>query len=223
MPTFPVRSIARYAQGGAIHYGRIEDGELIRLSAAPWSGGVETGERDRFDQVRLLAPSVPTKVVCVGLNYGAHIAESQSMVPGAAARSEPMLFLKPPSAVIGIGEAIRYPAGVTRLDPEGELAVVIGRRARAVPREHALEYVAGFTCFNDVSARNYQKSDGQWARAKGFDTFAPLGPWIVPGLDPGSLALECRVNGAVRQRATTRDLLFTVDTLIAHISAIMTL
>lgn len=218
-----VARFARYESGGAVHHGRLADGVLVRLSDAPWLGGIETGERDALAAVRLLAPCVPTKLVCVGLNYRAHIAESQSVVPGAEPPREPMLFLKPPSAVIGPGEAIRYPAGVTRLDPEGELAVVIGRRARAVPRERALEHVAGFTCFNDVSARNYQRSDGQWARAKGFDTFAPLGPWIATGLDPAALTLECRVNGAVRQRAATRDLLFAVDELLAHISGIMTL
>ena len=136
---------------------------------------------------------------------------------------EPLLFLKPPSAVLASGEPIRYPEGVTRLDPEGELAIVIGRRARAVLRERALDHVAGFTCFNDVSARNYQKSDGQWTRAKGFDTFAPLGPWMAVGLDAGALAIECRVNGETRQRGNTQDLLFPVPELIRFISSIMTL
>jgi 2-keto-4-pentenoate hydratase/2-oxohepta-3-ene-1,7-dioic acid hydratase in catechol pathway len=221
MTTSP-QHIARYAANGAVHFGRHHAGEFARLSAAPWEGGRETGERDPASSVRLLPPVAPTKIICVGLNYRAHIAES---VTGSQTGPppEPLLFLKPPSAVLSSGEAIRYPPGVTRLDPEAELAIVIGRRARAVPRERALEYVAGFTCFNDVSARNYQKSDGQWTRAKGFDTFAPLGPWIAVGLEADGLAVECRVNGERRQHGNTRDLLFPVPELIRFISSIMTL
>jgi 2-keto-4-pentenoate hydratase/2-oxohepta-3-ene-1,7-dioic acid hydratase in catechol pathway len=118
---------------------------------------------------------------------------------------------------------IRYPPGVTRLDPEAEMAVVIGRRARAVTRAEAHDVIAGVTAFNDVSARNYQRTDGQWARAKGFDTFAPFGPVIATGLSPGQLAVTCRVNGGERQRGSTAELLVPVDELIRHISAIMTL
>jgi 2-keto-4-pentenoate hydratase/2-oxohepta-3-ene-1,7-dioic acid hydratase in catechol pathway len=222
MPTPEPQHIARYTVDGAAHFGRRRDGEFARLSGPPWEGGRETGERDAFAAVRLLAPVVPTKIVCVGLNYRAHIAEN---VTGVAreAPSEPLLFLKPPSALLASGAAIRYPRGVTRLDPEAELAIVIGRRARAVTRERALEHVAGFTCFNDVSARNYQKSDGQWTRAKGFDTFAPLGPWVTTGLVAEGLCVECRVNGERRQRGDTRDLLFPVPELIRFISSVMTL
>lgn len=223
MPIPRPQHIARYARNGAVHFGRREGSEFARLTAAPWEGGRETGERDAAATVRLLAPVLPTKIVCVGLNYRAHIAESVTAVPGAAPPAEPLLFLKPPSAVVASGEPIRYPPGVTRLDPEAELGVVIGRRARAVPRERALDYVAGFTCFNDVSARNYQKSDGQWTRAKGFDTFAPLGPWIAVGLAAEELGIECRVNGERRQHANTRDLLFPIPELIRFISSIMTL
>jgi 2-keto-4-pentenoate hydratase/2-oxohepta-3-ene-1,7-dioic acid hydratase in catechol pathway len=195
----------------------------VRLSGYPWEGGVETGERDAAASVALLPPVVPTKVVCVGLNYVEHIAESASVVPGAAPPAEPLLFLKPPSAVIGTGEAIVHPSGVTRLDPEGEMAVVIGRRARRVRAATALDHVAGLTCFNDVSARNFQRSDGQWTRAKGFDTFAPLGPWVVVGLDPAARSVECRVNGERRQFGRTADLRFDVPFLVAFISSIMTL
>jgi 2-keto-4-pentenoate hydratase/2-oxohepta-3-ene-1,7-dioic acid hydratase in catechol pathway len=164
-----------------------------------------------------------TKIVCVGLNYAAHAAESVAVATGLAPGEEPLLFLKPPSALIASGESIRYPAGVTRLDPEAELAVVIGRRARAVAAHEAMDHVAGLTCFNDVSARNYQKSDGQWARAKGFDTFAPIGPWLALGLDPRGLTVECRVNGERRQFGNTRDLRFDVAFLVSHVSRIMTL
>ena len=222
MPSSP-QHIARYTLNGAAHVGRYQGDHFARLSAMPWEGGRETGERDPASAVRLLAPVIPTKIVCVGLNYRAHVAESVTAAPGAEPPSEPLLFLKPPSAVIASGDAILYPPGVSRLDPEAELAVVIGRRARAVPRERALEFVAGLTCFNDVSARNYQRSDGQWTRAKGFDTFAPLGPWVAVGLEADGLAVECRVNGQRRQRANTSELLFPVPELIRFISSIMTL
>ncbi len=223
MSSDAVRHIARYRVGAEVRYGRRDDGGYVRLSDAPWLGGHETGEFDPADAVTLLAPVTPSKIVCVGLNYRAHLAESATFVPGSAPPDEPLLFLKPASAVIGSGAAIVYPAGVTRLDPEAELAVVIGRRARAVGEAEALACVAGLTCFNDVSARNYQRQDGQWTRAKGFDTFAPVGPWIAVGLAPGGLEVACRVNGDTRQRGNTSDLLFPIPTLIRHISGIMTL
>ncbi len=223
MPLDPPLLVARYQRDGRTCHGRRDGAAFARLSAPPWEGGIATGEHDPLESVTLLPPVVPTKVVCVGLNYRAHIAESQSVVPGAAPPAEPLLFLKPPSAVIPTGAAVRYPRGVTRLDPEAELAVVIGRRARHVRAGSALDHVAGLTCFDDVSARNYQRSDGQWTRAKGFDTFAPLGPWVAVGLDPGALAVECRVNGATRQRGHTADLLFGVPALVSFVSSIMTL
>ncbi len=221
----PVVHIARYRFQGAVHHGRRDGDTFVRLAGPPWETGVLTGARDAAADVQVLAPVVPTKIVCVGLNYRAHIAESVTRVVtnDAGVPQEPLLFLKPPSAVIGPGEAICYPAGVTRLDPEGEMGVVIGRRARRVRAGDALAHVAGIVCVNDVSARNYQRQDGQWTRAKGFDTFAPIGPWLAVGLDPGALAVECRVNGGVRQRGTTSDLLFPVPVLIEFISHIMTL
>jgi 2-keto-4-pentenoate hydratase/2-oxohepta-3-ene-1,7-dioic acid hydratase in catechol pathway len=221
-----VRRIARYLADGAPWYGLLEGDLFLRMDRAPWEGGRETGARDRRDAVRLLPPAVPTKIVCVGLNYGEHIAESATVLPGRAPQSrpdEPLLFLKPPSAVIGSGEAIRYPAGVTRLDPEAEMAVVIGRRATAIEAADAHRHIAGLTCVNDVSARDYQRRDGQWTRAKGFDTFAPLGPWLAMGLDPAALSVECRVNGQVRQSGRTSDLLFPVPFLVSFISRVMTL
>ncbi len=214
---------ARYECGGSVRFGRVVAGGFERWSAPPWLGGSAAGAMDGNDQAKLLTPSSPTKIVCVGLNYRAHIAESLSVAPGGVAPVEPLLFLKPPSAAIASGEAIRYPRGVTRLDPEAEMALVIGRRARAVSEAVALDHVAGVTAFNDVSARNYQKSDGQWARAKGFDTFAPFGPWIAVGLDPRALSVECRVNGERRQRGHTSDLLFTPAFLVHFISHVMTL
>jgi 2-keto-4-pentenoate hydratase/2-oxohepta-3-ene-1,7-dioic acid hydratase in catechol pathway len=223
VPAATIQHIARYRSHERIHYGRRVDGAFARLSAPPWEGGRETGDVDDASSLALLAPVTPTKIVCVGLNYREHIAESQTVIPDSVARGEPLLFLKPPSAVIASGEAIHYPPGVTRLDPEGELAIVVGRRARAVREDAALDHVAGFTCLNDVSARNYQKSDGQWTRAKGFDTFAPLGPWIAVGSRFEALEVECRVNGERRQHGNTRDLIYPVPFLVAYVSSIMTL
>jgi len=224
MPDVPAQHIARYRFEGVNCWGRREGELFVRLDAPPWLGGRESGPRDAAARTVLLAPAEPTKIVCVGLNYRDHIAESATAVPGGLdAPAEPLLFLKPPSAVVATGDAIRYPRGVERLDPEAELGVVIGRRARAVSVASALDHVAGYTCFNDVSARNYQRKDGQWTRAKGFDTFAPLGPWVAVGLAPGALDVRCRVNGEERQHGNTADLLHPVPFLISFISHIMTL
>jgi 2-keto-4-pentenoate hydratase/2-oxohepta-3-ene-1,7-dioic acid hydratase in catechol pathway len=160
----------------------------------------------------------PTKVIGIGQNYRAHAAEMGKPLP-----AEPLMFLKPPSAVIGDGEPIRRPAGFARVDHEAELGVVIGTRAHRVPKDRALEVVAGYTCVNDVSVRELQQRDGQWTRAKGFDSFCPIGPRVVAGLDPSNLRIMARVNGEVRQDSTTADLIFDVPTLIAFITEYMTL
>ena len=160
----------------------------------------------------------PTKIVGIGQNYRAHAAEMGKGIP-----EEPLMFLKPLSAVIVDGAAIERPAGYERVDFEGELGVVIGKRARRVTREQALEYVEGYTIVNDVTVRDLQKKDGQWTRAKGFDTFCPIGPRVVPGLDPSKLHLTTRVNGVVKQDSPTSDLIFDVPTLISFVSQHMTL
>jgi 2-keto-4-pentenoate hydratase/2-oxohepta-3-ene-1,7-dioic acid hydratase in catechol pathway len=161
---------------------------------------------------------VPSKIIGIGQNYCAHAAEMGKGLP-----EEPLMFLKPRSAMIPADGAIERPAGYERVDYEGELGVVIGRRARRVSRDHALEFVMGFTCVNDVSVRDLQKQDGQWTRAKGFDTFCPIGPRIVAGLDPAKLWLVTRVNGVVRQDSSTADMIFDVPTLVAFVSQHMTL
>ncbi len=171
-----------------------------------------------LSEVELLPPVLPSKVLAVGRNYAAHAAELDNPPP-----EEPILFLKPPSAVIGPGEAIVLPALSQRVDYEAEVAVVIGRRCRNVQAADALSYILGYTCANDVTARDLQRRDHQWTRGKGFDTFCPLGPWIVPGLDPTGLEVIGRVNGEVRQHGHTRDLLFPIPDLIAYIAAVMTL
>ena len=161
---------------------------------------------------------VPSKIIGIGVNYRAHALEMGKGLP-----EEPLMFLKPRSAMIAAGEPIERPAGYERVDYEGELGVVIGQRARHVSRDRALEVVLGFVCINDVTVRDLQKRDGQWARAKGFDTFCPIGPRIVAGLDPSKLAIATRVNGARKQDSSTADLIFDVPTLIAFVSAHMTL
>lgn len=166
----------------------------------------------------LLPPVRPGKIVCVGRNYAAHAAEHNAPVP-----QEPMIFLKAPSALLPPGAAIEVPAGIGRVDHEVELAIVIGKRARDVSKTDALDYVLGYTCANDVSARDLQNKDGQWGRAKGFDTFCPLGPWIVTDLDPADLAVRAWVNGELKQDSRTSFMLFNVPTLIAFISHVMTL
>jgi len=163
-------------------------------------------------------PCAPTKIVGVGLNYRAHALEMGKPLP-----SEPLLFLKPPSAVIGSGTPIVLPTGYERVDYEGELGVVIGRRARNVPVARALEYVDGLTCALDITVRDLQKRDVQYTRAKGFDTFCPLGPVIARGLDPSHLRLLTRLNGLVRQDSSTEDLIFSVPELVAFVSGVMTL
>jgi 2-keto-4-pentenoate hydratase/2-oxohepta-3-ene-1,7-dioic acid hydratase in catechol pathway len=171
-----------------------------------------------LSQVSLLAPLQPGKIICVGRNYVAHAHEHGAEVPEL-----PLLFLKPPSAVIGPGEAIVLPPQSQQVEHEAELAVVIGRRGRWIPAEEALNYVLGYTIANDVTARDLQRRDGQWTRSKGFDTFCPLGPWIDTDFNPADALITCRVNGELRQMASTRDMVFDVRQLIAFASSIMTL
>ncbi|MGH3218210.1 MAG: fumarylacetoacetate hydrolase family protein [Streptosporangiaceae bacterium] len=237
--------IARFSKGDGVAYGVVE-GEpgdadqpgdrsaVLRLSIAelyghPFGvdpGGVRlTGRRYPLAEVRLLAPVLPSKVVAAGRNYAEHAAEMDGERQAESLEgAEPVLFLKPSTSVTGPGDAIRYPVKLTdRVDFEGELAVIIGRLCRSVPRERAEEVIFGYTCANDVTARDLQARDGQWTRAKGFDTFCPLGPWMETGTDPADLQLTTTVNGAVRQQARTSELLWDVPNLIAHVSQVMTL
>jgi 2-keto-4-pentenoate hydratase/2-oxohepta-3-ene-1,7-dioic acid hydratase in catechol pathway len=161
---------------------------------------------------------VPSKIIGIGLNYRKHAAEMNKGLP-----EEPLMFLKPPSAMIASGEAIERPSGWKRVDYEAELGVVIAQRTRRISRERALEAVLGFVCVNDVTVRDLQVKDVQYTRAKGFDTFCPIGPRIVAGLDPSKLAIKTRVNGVVKQDSSTSDLIFDVPTLIAFCSNYMTL
>ena len=218
--------IARFAKGDGVAYGVVE-GEaaqtIAELYGHPFgidpSGVRLTGQRYPLAEVRLLAPVLPSKVVAVGKNYAEHVREMGSELP-----AEPVLFLKPSTSVTGPGDRIAYPVKLTdRVDYEGELAVIIGRLCRDVPKERAYDVIFGYTCANDVTARDLQLRDGQWTRAKGFDTFCPLGPWMETATDPSDLGITTRVNGEVRQHARTRELLWDVPSLIEYISSVMTL
>jgi 2-keto-4-pentenoate hydratase/2-oxohepta-3-ene-1,7-dioic acid hydratase in catechol pathway len=195
------------------------EGDRIRpLGAAPWAGGLPDGAAVPLAEVALLAPVEPSKIVCVGRNYRAHARELGNEVPAT-----PLLFLKPPTAVIGPQEPIRCPEASREVHHEAELGVVIGRPlSRATPAEARLA-VFGYTCLNDVTARDIQREERQFTRAKGFDTFCPVGPVVETVLDPLEASVVCRVNGAERQRGSTRDMVHDPFALVAFISGVMTL
>ena len=195
----------------------VEEGGVYRALDGDLFGNWRAGD-EVAPPTTVLAPVTPSKIVCIGLNYRDHAAEQGKPLP-----AEPLIFLKPSSAIVAPDEPIVIPEGVGRVDYESEMALVIGRRATRVSEADALAHVFGLTCMNDVTARDLQKKDGRYTRAKGFDTFAPLGPCIATGLDPDDLEVAGLLNGTVRQQSRTRELIFPVATLIAYISRIMTL
>lgn len=211
--------ICRVAVGDELSYGVLEGEAVALLSSHPFGPFEPDGRVLRVEEVRLLAPVLPSKVVAVGRNYAEHVRE----MGGDAPPSEPMVFLKPSTSVIGPGEPIALPWQSERVEHEAELAIVIGRLCRDVPEDRVAEVVLGYTCANDVTARDLQRADGQWGRAKGFDTFCPLGPWIETAFDPEDAAIECQVNGESRQSGSTGDMVHSVTELVAWISSVMTL
>jgi 2-keto-4-pentenoate hydratase/2-oxohepta-3-ene-1,7-dioic acid hydratase in catechol pathway len=208
---------SRYAEGS---YGVITDGQVTPLSGAPWQSGAALNDSLNLGEVVLTAPVEPSKIVCIGLNYRAHVEASLS---ADKAPEFPLIFLKPPSAIIGPGETIIHPKQSTWVDYEAELGVVIGQKGRNIPASEAEKHIFGFTCVNDVTARDLQKLDGQWSRAKGFDTFCPVGPWIVPYLNYRDVLVEGIHNGRVTQSGRTSLMIFDIPFLIEYISAAMTL
>ncbi|TPG16157.1 fumarylacetoacetate hydrolase family protein [Pedococcus bigeumensis] len=216
--------IARYTTGEDPSYGIVE-GEPGREFIAQVQGDplyqplVLTGEQVALDDVRLLAPVIPrSKVIGIGRNYADHAKEMGGEPP-----EQPLMFLVPNTAVVGPGDPIVMPAGAQEISYEGELAVIIGRIAKDVPKERVKEVVYGYTCANDVTARDWQRGDGQWARAKGFDTSKPLGPWISTELDVSNLRIQSRLDGETRQDGNTADMIFDVETLVSYVSAAFTL
>ncbi|MDB4992716.1 MAG: 2-hydroxyhepta-2,4-diene,7-dioate isomerase [Myxococcaceae bacterium] len=210
--------LARLRLQGRDVFAVLDSTEAKVLSAAPWAGGTDTGERVAWNEAMLLAPVTPPKILCVGRNYAAHAKELGHEVP-----KEPLLFLKPSSALLAPGGSIRLPNESTRVEHEAELGVVIKTLCKNVAASDALSHVLGYTCVGDITARDLQKSDGQWSRAKGFDTFCPVGPWIETELDPRSVRVTCRVNGTTKQDGSTSQMMFPVAELIAYASRMMTL
>jgi 2-keto-4-pentenoate hydratase/2-oxohepta-3-ene-1,7-dioic acid hydratase in catechol pathway len=199
-------------------FARLEGDRAIEYGAAPWLGGKETGKVHAFLPGDLVVPVAPSKILCVGRNYAAHAKEMGNELP-----KEPMIFLKPPSALLDPGGTVRLLRESTKIEHEAELVIVIGKRVRRAKREEARAAIFGYTCANDISARDLQKSDGQWWRAKGSDTFCPIGPWIETELEPKDLSVVCRVNGDVKQNARTSSMIFDVEAIVAHASSAMTL
>ena len=213
--------IAKFAYKGVPAWGLVDGPELVLFKGHPLFNNYETtGDRLPLKDVQLMPPVLPTtKILCIGKNYEDHAIEMGLGVP-----TEPLIFFKPTSALIGPEESIVIPSKVTTdVDPEGELVIVIGQLAKNVSEEEAMDYVWGFTIGNDVSARDIQDRDGQWARAKGFDTFCPLGPWIETEFVPDGQVLETRVDGEIRQKASNELMLYSVPKIIAHITEAITL
>ena len=221
--------ITRVAVGSEVFFAAVDgvddrdsdlpvDARLRVIDVHPFGEITFTGQEVTGAQARLLAPVLPSKVIAVGRNYAAHAAEMGNDVP-----AEPMIFLKPNTSVIGPGAEIHLPAMSQQVEHEAELAIVIGRLCREVPEERVAEVILGYTCANDVTARDLQKTDGQWGRAKGFDTFCPLGPWIATDLDVSDLAITCHVDDDERQSSRTSLLVHSVPKLVSWISQVMTL
>ncbi len=204
--------LVRFQTEQGIFSGIIE-GDAIR------PGGANPASREeRLSNVRLLAPCSPSKIVAVGLNYRDHAEELNMKLP-----EEPLLFLKPSSSVIGPGDTVIMPPQSARVDYEAELAIVIGKEAKRVPATDAGAVILGYTCLNDVTARDLQSKDGQWTRAKGFDTFCPIGPWIDTDIDPSDLKIDLLLNGVIKQSSRTSNLIFSPDKLVEFITSVMTL
>lgn len=217
--------IARFSIDGTVGFGVVEGEpadpgglELDIIKGHPFGGVERSGRRVPVSRVRLLPPVLPSKIVGVGRNYAGHATELGHAVPAA-----PLMFLKPSTAVIGPGDPIAYPSFSAEVHHEAELAVVIGRMCREVPRERVGEVILGYTCANDLTARDVQQRESQWARAKGFDNSCPLGPWVETDLDPGDLTVMCTVNGEQRQLGRTSEMTHSVADLIVHLTEAMTL
>ncbi|MBI2906352.1 MAG: fumarylacetoacetate hydrolase family protein [Chloroflexi bacterium] len=214
--------IVRFAADGKVKYGTLATDVIRVLKGSPFDRGEEWLGHDgavyRLGDVKLLAPCRPSKLVCLGLNYRRHAEELNMKLPTA-----PLIFLKPSTAVVGPEAKIVLPRIYEQVDYEGELGVVIGRRARHVPKRRWRDCVLGFTCVNDVTERRYQELDGQWTRAKSYDTFAPIGPWIETEMDPSKVQVETYLNGQLCQSGCTDDLVFAIPELIGFITGVMTL
>jgi 2-keto-4-pentenoate hydratase/2-oxohepta-3-ene-1,7-dioic acid hydratase in catechol pathway len=211
--------IIRYQyQSESPKFGWLQDSFVGPIEGNPFQGFRRLEPSLPLEKVKLLPPTQPTKIICVGRNYIAHAEEHGAEVPKI-----PLIFLKPPSALLAPGDPIHLPTQSQQVEHEGELVIVIGRTGRLIAPEEAAEFVFGYTVGNDVTARDLQNSDGQWTRSKGFDTFCPIGPWIETEFNPADALLTCHVNGQMRQMASTRDMVFSTSTIISFASSVMTL
>jgi 2-keto-4-pentenoate hydratase/2-oxohepta-3-ene-1,7-dioic acid hydratase in catechol pathway len=210
--------IVRYQDGSLIKYGVIEKEAIREMEGDPFSHFHLTSKIKKIEEAKLLSPCLPSKIVALGLNYRDHAEEVKLPIP-----DKPLLFIKPSTSVIGPGEAILYPKMSRRVDYEAELAVVIGKVAKNVSEERAADYILGYTCLNDVTARDLQPKDGQWTLSKSFDTFSPIGPWIVTDVDPYQIEISSYLNGERRQHSNTKNLIFGPRQLVSFISWAMTL
>lgn len=208
----------RFEKQNAICYGIIEDDQVIKVEGDLFEHYIVTEQKYSLDEVKLLAPCVPSKVVAVGLNYRDHAQEMKETIP-----DHPKIFLKPATAIIGPEDPIVIPAMSQRVDYEAEIAVVMKKTAKNISAEESSDYILGYTCLNDVTARDLQSIDGQWTRAKGFDTFAPVGPWITDELDPNHVDVQLFLNGEQKQHSNTSNFIWKIEELISFISQIMTL
>ncbi|HVB64624.1 MAG TPA: fumarylacetoacetate hydrolase family protein [Nitrolancea sp.] len=211
--------IARYLADGSPRYGIVEHGTVYQADGDLFEGLSKGAEVGSIDSLTLLPPVEPSKIVAIGLNYALHVTEND---PNRTVPTEPVIFMKPQSALLGHGGVIELPVA-NRIDHEAELCIVIGKTASRVSEAAALDYVLGFTCGNDVSHRDFQRKDGQWVRAKGFDTFAPLGPVIETDVDVSNLAIQARLNGEVKQSSNTNNMIFKPAFLVSFVSEVMTL
>jgi 2-keto-4-pentenoate hydratase/2-oxohepta-3-ene-1,7-dioic acid hydratase in catechol pathway len=210
--------IVRFSLGKRTSYGILDNQTIKVIQGNPFQNIRYSGTLYKLSEVKLLAPSVPSKIVCLGVNYRSHAGELSAQLPPS-----PLIFLKPPTAIIGPEDKIIYPEMSRRVDYEGEVGVVMKKKASHISSQNALDYVLGYTCFNDVTACDLQKLDGQWTRGKGFDTFAPFGPCIETDFDPTNAPLETYLNGELKQKSNTAELIFPIKEIISFISRVMTL
>lgn len=210
--------LVRYRYEKEVRWGKTDKDEVIPLKEAPFNKIKPTSESIPIEKCVLLPPAVPSKIVLVGLNYKDHARELNMKIP-----KEPVIFLKPPTSLSGPGDSIFYPPGVKKLDYEAELALVVGRKAKNVSSKDASKYILGYTCLNDVTARDIQAKDGQWTRAKSFDTFCPVGPWVIPKLNTSNLKIQLYLNGKLKQNSSSSSFIFSIEYIVSFISKVMTL
>ena len=211
--------IARFKAGDAVNYGLVEENKIWQVSGSIFGDFKKTDKSFDLNSVKLLTPVEPSKIVAIGLNYKDHAKELNMPIP-----QEPIIFLKPATCIIAEGESIIYPSIVGQLDYEAELGIVIKKKAKDVPEKNVKEYILGYTCTNDVTARDLQTKDGQWCRSKSFDTFCPIGPYIeTNGIDANNLNIKLYLNGILKQSSNTNNFIFRIEQIVSFISGIMTL